>query len=75
MNISELKTKFPGVYQQVFAMGFDAGTKCQFARERDVSEQRRLEAAELIADSGKDRAPVGFARVDRNGQAYVVPTY
>jgi hypothetical protein len=76
MDILELKTRFPALYQQVFAMGFDAGAKCQFKSKGDDSEQRKLEAAELIADSGRDRAPVGFARVDGgNGASYVVPTY
>jgi hypothetical protein len=75
MDIFELKTKFPRLYQQVFAMGFDAGAKCQFASARNDAEERKLEAAELIAGSGRNRAPAGFARVNRNGQAYVVPTF
>jgi hypothetical protein len=76
MDIVELKTKFPRLYQQVFSMGFDAGAKCQFNSARNDAEQRKLEAAELIAGSGRNRAPVGFARVDsNNGASYVVPTF
>jgi hypothetical protein len=52
MNIFELKTRFPKLYQEVFALGVNSGIKCQLNSERSrVSEQRRLEAAELIADS------------------------
>jgi len=77
MDILELKSRFPKLYQEVFALGFNSEVKCQFNSEanRDDSEQRRVEAAELIADSGRNRAPVGFARVGSNGQGFVVPTY
>jgi hypothetical protein len=75
MDINELKSQHPQLFQQVFAMGYDAGIKCQLNPGRDNSEKRRIEAADLIADSGKNRIPSGFARVDRDGQGYVVPTY
>ena len=76
MTIEELKRSYPALCQEIFARGFNAGVKCQFASKRDDSEQRRLEAAELIAGAVQNRDPVNYARVDGgNGQAYVVPTY
>jgi hypothetical protein len=75
MTIDELRDRFPKVYQEAFAQGFNAGVKCQFSERSNASEQRRLEAAELIVNPGRDRAPVGFARVDGHGQAFVVPTF
>ena len=84
MDILELKSRFPKLYQEVFALGFNSEVKCQFNSEanRDDSEQRKVEAAELIAGSvqGRDRAPVSYARVPAKvagsgGPAFVVPTY
>jgi hypothetical protein len=77
MDIFELKTRFPRLYQQVFSMGFDSGVKCQFNSARNDAARCKLQAAALIANSGgRHRAPVGFARVDsNNGASYVVPTF
>ena len=76
MDILELKSRFPKLYQEVFALGFNSEAN------RDDSEQRKVEAAELIAGSvqGRDRAPVSYARVPAKvagsgGPAFVVPTY
>ena len=69
MNIDDLKTQYPKLYQQVFAAGVNA-------------ERKRALAAELIAGSveSRDQAPVNFARVPvkvagNGGPAFVVPTY
>jgi hypothetical protein len=80
MNIHDLKKQYPGLYQEAFARGFNAGVACQLNRGGDDPEKRRLEAAELIANAGRDRAPVNFARVPmrvagNGGPAFVVPTY
>jgi hypothetical protein len=75
MNIDELKRSYPALCQQIFAAGFNSGLRCQAEGKRDDSEQRKLEAAELIAGADKNRVPAGFARVDRDGQGYVIPTF
>jgi hypothetical protein len=61
MNIDELRTKCPGLYQQVFVAGFDCGINCRGNSERRHVSDRRAEAAQLIANSGSDpRALPGF---------------
>jgi hypothetical protein len=76
MTIDELKRSYPAVFQEAFSRGFNSGLKCQLASARDTSEKRKLEAANLIVDSRKNRTPVGFARVDSEGGAsFVVPVF
>ena len=83
MNIDELRTKRPDLYQAVFAAGFDCGLlNCRDNSARGRIFDRQVEAAELIAGAveSRDRAPVNFARVlvkvaGNGGPAFVVPTY
>jgi hypothetical protein len=72
MNVYELKTWYPKLYAQIYALGV------RDERERLSGLQRKREAAELIVGSveSRNRAPVSFARVEGdNGAAYVIPTY
>jgi len=70
------KKAHPALFQQIFAWGFDAGLHCRDSFARKDLLARQAEAAELIADSGRNRAPVNYARVEGdNGATYVIPAY
>ena len=64
MNIDDIKKAHPALFQQIFAWGFDAGLHCRDSFARKDLLARQAEATELIADSGRNRAPANYARVD-----------
>jgi hypothetical protein len=58
VNIDELKKVHPALFQHVFSLGFTAGLNHTRNVERRQIFERQVEAAELIANAGRNEALV-----------------